>query len=249
MVRTADPTGYGLRVDRGPPDDGFNSGDAGFGGLRCRFLPYGWYYDQGRRYARSKEVYLILRPETHSDCVAVREVNILAFQDHPYSRQTAHLIVAALRAADALALSLVAESGGEVVGHIAFSAAAIGGAATGWFLLGPVAVQPARQGEGIGRALVETGLDALRSRGARWGVLVGAPAFYGRFGFRQSPGVVWPCVPDENVLCLLLSGEMPTGEVAHHPAFPAGTWAGGDARRAAGKPIGWGFSHALERLS
>ena len=34
---------------------------------------------------------------------------------------------------------------------------------------------------------------------------------------------MWRGVPDENVLCLLLSGEMPTGEVAHHPAFLAGT--------------------------
>ncbi len=53
-------------------------------------------------------------------------------------------------------------------------------------------------------------------------VLVGDPAFYGRFGFRQYPGVAWHGVPDENVLCLLMSGEMPTGEVVHHPAFLAG---------------------------
>ena len=129
----------------------------------------------------------------------------------------------ALRAADALEVSLVAESDGEVVGHIAFSAAEIGSSSPGWFLLGPVAVRPARQGEGIGRALVETCLDALRSRGACGCVLVGDPAFYGRFGFRQYPGVTLHGVPEENVLCLLLTGEMPTGEVVHHPAYLAGT--------------------------
>ncbi len=166
---------------------------------------------------------MIVRPETNRDFDGIREVNIVAFQGHPYSQQTEHLIVEALRAADALELSLVAELEGEVVGHIAFSAADIGGSSTGWFLLGPVAVRPARQGEGIGRALVETGLEALRARGARGCALVGDPAFYGRFGFRQYPGVVWPGVPDENVLCLLMSGEMPAGEVAHHPAFLAGT--------------------------
>lgn len=165
---------------------------------------------------------MIIRAETERDLDGIREVNIAAFRDHPYSQQTEHLIVEALRAADALEVSLVAESDGEVVGHIAFSAAAIGGSSTGWFLLGPVAVQPARQGEGIGRALVEAGLDALRSRGASGCVLVGDPAFYGRFGFRQYPGVAWHGVPDENVLCLLTSGEMPSGEVAHHPAFLAG---------------------------
>jgi putative acetyltransferase len=166
---------------------------------------------------------VIIRPETGQDLDGVREVNVVAFQGHPYSQQTEHLIVEALRAADALEVSLVAESDGEVVGHIAFSVADIGDSSTGWFLLGPVAVRPDRQGEGIGRALVEAGLDALRSRGACGCVLVGDPAFYDRFGFRQRPGVTWHGVPDENVLCLPMSGEMPTGEVAHHPAFLVGT--------------------------
>ncbi len=167
---------------------------------------------------------MIVRPETSRDFDGIREVNIAAFQGHPYSQQTEHLIVEALRVADALELSLVAESSGEVVGHIAFSAAGIGGSlSTGWFLLGPLAVQPARQGEGIGRALIETGLEAVRSRGACGCVLVGDPAFYRRFGFRQYAGVTWPGVPDENVLCLLMSGEMPSGDVVYHLAFLAGT--------------------------
>ena len=165
---------------------------------------------------------MIVRPETERDLPGIREVNIVAFQGHPYSRQTEHLIVEALRVADALELSLVAESDGEVVGHIAFSTAKIGDPSTGWFLLGPLAVQPARQREGIGSALVETGLDALRARGARGCVLVGDPAFYARFGFRQCPGVTWKGVPEENVLCVLLSGEMSAGEVTCHPAFLAG---------------------------
>jgi putative acetyltransferase len=166
---------------------------------------------------------VVIRPETGRDVDGIRRVNIVAFQGHPYSQQTEHLIVEALRAADALEVSLVAESDGEVVGHIAFSPAGIGGSSTGWSLLGPVAVQPARQGEGIGRALVEAGLDALRSRGACGCVLVGDPAFYDRFGFARCPGVVWQGVPDENVLCLLMSGQMPTGEVTYHPAFLVGT--------------------------
>ncbi len=166
---------------------------------------------------------MIVRPETDRDLDAIREVNVVAFEGHPYSRQTEHLIVEALRAADALELSLVAESDGEVVGHIAFSAADIGGSSTGWSLLGPVAVLPARQGGGIGSALVEAGLDVLRARGAGGCVLVGDPAFYGRFGFGQCQGVAWQGVPDENVLCLRFSGEMPTGEVAYHPAFLVGS--------------------------
>lgn len=166
---------------------------------------------------------MIVRPETERDHEAIREVNVAAFQGHPYSQQTEHRIVEALRAADALAVSLVAEVDGRVVGHIAFSTAEIGASSRGWFLLGPVAVRPDRQGLGIGRALVEAGLDALRSRAAGGCVLVGDPAFYGRFGFRQHSGVAWRGVPDENLLCLIMSGEMPTGEVAYHPAFLTGT--------------------------
>jgi putative acetyltransferase len=171
---------------------------------------------------------LIVRSETDRDVGGIRDVNIAAFLGHPFSHQTEHLIVEELRAAGALEVSLVAESEGEVVGHIAFSAAVIGGASTGWFLLGPVAVRPDHQGEGIGRALVEAGLDELRSRGAAGCVLVGDPAFYGRFGFTQCPEVTWPGVPEDNVLCLLMSGEIPAGDVVHHPAFLAGMDAGKD---------------------
>ena len=162
---------------------------------------------------------MVVRPEAPQDVGAIRKVNVEAFRDRPYSRQTEHLIVEALRAADALDVSLVAELDGSVVGHIAFSQGRIGGEAAGWYVLGPVAVLPEFQGRGIGRALVESGLDGLRSRGAGGCVLVGDPAFYTRFGFEQVPGVVWADVPDENVLCLRIAGPVPLGEVTHHPAF------------------------------
>ena len=165
----------------------------------------------------------MVRSETPQDFDAIREVEVLAFERHPFSHQTEHLIVEALRAAGALEVSLVAEIDTEVVGHIAFSAATIGGSSSGWFLLGPVAVLPGHQGEGVGRALVETGLDELRSREASGCVLVGDPAFYGRFGFRQCAGVTWEGVPDENVLCLPMSGDAPVGTVTCHKAFSAGT--------------------------
>jgi putative acetyltransferase len=46
---------------------------------------------------------MLIRPETPADHAAIREINLAAFADHPYSRQTEHLIVEALRAAGALA--------------------------------------------------------------------------------------------------------------------------------------------------
>lgn len=59
-------------------------------------------------------------------------------------------------------------------------------------LLGPVAVHPTRQGEGLGGLLIWRVLDLARAR--RWSrvLLVGDLPYYGRFGFRRLPGVVMP---------------------------------------------------------
>jgi putative acetyltransferase len=165
---------------------------------------------------------MIIRSETTADHAAIRAINLAAFADQPYSHQTEHLIVEALRDAGALELSLVAEENGEVVGHIAFSRVTIGGAECGWYLLGPVAVLPAWQGGGVGGRLVRAGLDELRRRAARGCVLVGQPAYYERFGFRHEPALRYPGVPPEYLLCLPLAEGMPRGEVAHHPAFDVG---------------------------
>lgn len=162
---------------------------------------------------------VIVRPETSEDVGAIRHVHFAAFAGHPFSQQTEHLIVEALRATGALEVSLVAEIDGSVVGHIAFSQASIGDSTSGWFLLGPVAVLPEYQARGIGRALIEAGLDELRLQGAGGCVLVGDPVFYARFGFGPHPSVTWAGVPDENVLCLRMSGPVPDGEVAYDPAF------------------------------
>jgi putative acetyltransferase len=165
-----------------------------------------------------------IRPETTTDHAAIREINIAAFANHPFSRQTEHLIVEALRADGALALSLVAEDvsaaqGPRVTGHIAFTEAPVDGRDQGWYLLGPVAVRPDLQRQGIGSELVLAGLAALRERNASGCVLVGDPAYYTRFGFRQAVGLSWPGVPPEFVLCLPLAEAEPDGEISHHPAF------------------------------
>jgi putative acetyltransferase len=162
---------------------------------------------------------MIVRPESPRDVEAIRRVNMEAFKGHPFSQQTEHLIVEALRGSGALDISLVAELDGSVVGHIAFSQAQIGEKGSDWYLLGPVAVLPGFQRRGIGRALVEAGLGALRARGANGCVLVGEPEFYARFGFERAPVVTCAGVPDENVLCLRIAGPSPLGEVSYHPAF------------------------------
>jgi len=164
---------------------------------------------------------MLLRPETDADIPAIFAVTQDAFRDQPYSQHTEGPIIDALRQAGALALSLVAEAGGRVVGHVAFSPVAIAGpagAAVGWYGLGPVAVAPARQGQGIGSMLVAEGLARLRGRGAAGCVVLGEPHYYGRFGFRADPGLVLPDVPAEYFMAQAWRGRA-RGTVQYHRAF------------------------------
>lgn len=61
-------------------------------------------------------------------------------------------------------------------------------------LLGPLAVEPALQGQGIGKALVRHGLNEARKLGHRICVVVGAPEYYGPYGFSSAPaaGLILP---------------------------------------------------------
>lgn len=164
---------------------------------------------------------ITIRPEQPADEYAITEVTRRAFESHPFSHQTEHFIIRALRADHALAVSLVAEDAGRVVGHIALSPASISDGATGWYGLGPISVEPGLQRRGIGRALMERGLDELRKMGAKGCVLVGDPAYYRRFGFANNPALVVEGVPQEYVLALSLDASSAQGKVQFHPAFQA----------------------------
>jgi len=58
-------------------------------------------------------------------------------------------------------------------------------------LLGPIAVHPTRQGEGLGERLIG---DALARASGDWArcLLVGDASYYGRFGFGRLHGVIMP---------------------------------------------------------
>jgi putative acetyltransferase len=98
---------------------------------------------------------MIICPESANDHAAIQNILIEAFANHPYSHQTEHLIVEALRTANALTVGMVAEVDGNVVGHIAFSPIKINGVDCMWFALGPIAVLADFQKQGIARALIE----------------------------------------------------------------------------------------------
>jgi predicted N-acetyltransferase YhbS len=72
---------------------------------------------------------------------------------------------------------------GDLAGCIAFSRLTFEGDDRRVFVLAPVAVATARQGQGVGQALIRHGLDALRRRGADVAVTYGDPSFYGKVGF------------------------------------------------------------------
>jgi putative acetyltransferase len=163
---------------------------------------------------------MLIREERPGDAPRIHEVVAAAFAGAEHASGREAELVDALRAAGALVLSLVAELDGAIGGHIAFSAVAIGDAG-GWLGLGPLAVAPEQQRRGIGAALVHAGLERLRARGARGCVLVGEPAYYGRFGFAAFPALTYAGVPPEYVLALPFTDERPTGEAVYHPAFSA----------------------------
>jgi len=162
-----------------------------------------------------------IRPETAADSVAIHALTEVAFRGHPHSDGSEPLIVQRLRVAGALTLSLVAEIDGALVGHVAVSPVTIGDGAEGWFGLGPISVTPSRQRQGIGSALMRAALAQLAAQGAAGCVLLGDPAWYGRFGFAARAGLVYPGPPAEHFMALPLRGALPQGVVRYHAAFGA----------------------------
>ena len=88
-----------------------------------------------------------------------------------------------------------------------------------WYGLGPISVAPDQQGNGIGSALMNAAIEALKNLNANGSVLLGEPAYYARFGFKSIKGLVLPEVPPEYFQALLLKGEYPRGEVSYHQGF------------------------------
>jgi putative acetyltransferase len=95
---------------------------------------------------------IVIRPETETDVSSITEVTISAFKTLKSSNHTEQFIILALRAANALTVSLVAEMDGQIVGHIAFSPISITDSSRNWYGLGPVSVLPIYQRRGIDTA-------------------------------------------------------------------------------------------------
>lgn len=162
---------------------------------------------------------MIVRPEREGDIDAIRTLTETAFRTAPHADGTEHLVVDRLRAAGALTLSLVAEEGGMVVGHVAFSPVRISDGSRDWYGLGPLSVDPSRQGKGIGGRLAREGLDRLKAAGAGGCVVLGDPAYYSRFGFAPDPRLALDGVPPEYFMRVAFSPVYGEGTVSYHPGF------------------------------
>ena len=142
-----------------------------------------------------------IREERPDDIAAVRKVNRRAFEEEQESN-----IIDALRTNGAALLSLVAIMHDRVIGHIIYSPVTVGDAVNG-AALGPMAVLPGHQRQGIGTRLIETGNRNIKDAGYPFIIVVGHAEYYPRFGFRPASRYRIKCewdVPDDVLMLLML---------------------------------------------
>jgi putative acetyltransferase len=167
---------------------------------------------------------IAIRLERSEDAEAVRQVNRATF-----GRGNEADLVDRLRADSQVVLSLVAESSLRIVGHCLFSPVTLEPRNHELCLagLGPMAVLPECQRQGIGSRLVRQGLDHFRSAGYEGVVVLGHPDYYPRFGFVPASRYGLRCefpVPDEAFMALALREEVFSRSpvtVKYHTAFDA----------------------------
>ncbi len=119
-----------------------------------------------------------LRVSSPDDIESIVSIYPLAFPDEDLVP-----VVRDLLADPEVAMSLVATIGDEIVGHVIFTTCAVEGSSLKASMLAPLAVSPAYQRQGIGSAIVKTGLRCLSDAGVDIVFVLGDPAYYSRLGF------------------------------------------------------------------
>lgn len=162
-----------------------------------------------------------IRPEKPDDEAAIHDLVRRAFAPMPFSGGDEQDLVDLLRARGELALSLVAVAADQhIVGHIGFSPATIDGDDCAWFQMAPVSVDTPVQRQGIGSSLIREGIARLRDAGALGVAVVGNPAYYERFGFRDLAGLAPASAHDApHFRAMVLAGQPPSGTLRYASAF------------------------------
>jgi putative acetyltransferase len=144
---------------------------------------------------------VIVREQQAGDYEAIRHVYAEAFREPrfrpPHDADTVPpevpLFETLWAAGDVIPeLSFTALVADRVVGHVTASRATV--AADPVVAVGPIGVVPDQQGAGIGSALMHALLAAADAADVPLVALLGAPQYYGRFGFRPADelGVIAP---------------------------------------------------------
>ena len=156
---------------------------------------------------------MIVREEAASDRGAIHALIAEAF-----GRDAEAGLVDVLRRDGDLVVSLVAETGGVVVGHIALSRLRSPERA---LALAPLAVALARRRRGVGAALVHNAIDRARRAGESILFVLGDPAYYTRFGFSAAAAAPYPCAYAGPHFMALQLDDSPAAvaAVAYPPAF------------------------------
>jgi putative acetyltransferase len=164
---------------------------------------------------------MFIRTEEPKDYAAVHAVNVSAFE----TPAEANLVEVLRREAHPV-VSLVAEEGGAIVGHIMFSPASLSDHDKLKIMgLGPVAVVPEQQRKGIGSALINAGLEKCKGLGFGAVIVLGHSEYYPRFGFIPTVRYGIRCeyeVPEEVFMVTELQPgylQGATGTVHYHAAF------------------------------
>jgi len=161
-----------------------------------------------------------LREERTGDERSIAALHTQAFP----SAEEAQL-VERLREACAICASMVAITEGRVVGHALYSRAHIvfEDRAVEIAALGPVAVLPGLQRQGIGATIVKQGLERCWQQRFAAVIVLGNPKYYGRFGFGRADAWEITCelaVPVEAFLIAWANAPRRGPAIAkYHPAF------------------------------
>jgi putative acetyltransferase len=165
---------------------------------------------------------LTIRPETPQDIPLIYQINHQAF-----ARDNEAELVGRLRRENAITLSLVAVQDEQVVGHILITPVTVQAEDSQWnaVALGPMAVLPSHQKQGVGSTLIRAAFEELKKIGQYVVIVLGHPEYYPRLGFVSSKplGIRWENDVPEEVFMVAelkegaLNGR--TGIVRYHPAF------------------------------
>lgn len=152
-----------------------------------------------------------IRKEEKRDYTQVYTLVKRAFETAEHADGSEQDLVEALRTSRAFVpgLSLVAEEGGKIVGHIMFTEIKIGDKIG--LALAPLSVMPEYQGKGIGMKLIKEGHRIAAQKGYEISVLVGIEDYYPKAGYEKAEiyGIKDPFgVPSENFMACGLGREI-----------------------------------------